>query len=840
MEREKWQAVKEIFYSALQRAPAERGNFLIEACKGDEALRRELDSLLASHNEAQDFMDQPAIGEVADVVVEAGNNRLVAGQTVAHYKVISEVGVGGQGVVYKAMDTKLGRAVALKFLPPELTLHSNRLKRFQQEARTVAGLNHPNILTIYEIGADDSDEYIASELIEGETLRQRLARGRIPLNEAVDIAIQVAGALAAAHSAGIVHRDVKPENIMLRPDGYVKVLDFGIAKLAEQELPVTVPEEEALLLVETNLGSVLGTVRYMSPEQARGSPVDKCTDIWSLGVVLYEMTVGHAPFAGDTPREVMTAILIAEPPPALTNYIAQTPDALQQIVTKTLQKDPGQRYQNAGEMLEALKALRRKLELAAEMGKNAPEKSIAVLPFENLSDDKANAYFADGIQEEILTRLSRIGDLKVISRTSTQRFRKTTEPVREIARQLGVAKILEGSVRKAGEKVRVHVQLIDTENDVHIWAERYDRQLVDIFAVESEIAAKIADSLQAKLTDAEQRAIASRPTENSEAHELYLRGRFCWNKWLGGASMPAPEFDKSRQYYQQAIELDPNYALAYAGLADFYGFAFGFGLLPPEEKWAKAEEENAKKALELDPTLGEAYNSLACDKLYYHRDWPGAERDFRRGLELSPNFAEMHAHYAFCLVLFGRNEEALVEMRRALDLDPLSPRFGFSSARLFFFVRQYDAALDQCRKTLELDPGSGFAHELLGDAYEKKQMQKEAIAEWSKALHLSGVDEDGSLLERTYAKSGFDAAVHALAQKRLERLKEKAARGEYVPAVEYITAYMRLGDKEQAFAWLAKAFEERNRLAFEIKVNPIFDPLRDDSRFEQLMARVFP
>src|SRR5436305_3224266 len=476
-----------------------------------------------------------------------------------------------------------------------------------------------------------------------------------------------------------------------------------------------------------------------------------------------------------------------------------------------------------------------KAEEAAEKKPSVPilRKSIALLPFENLSEDKANAYFADGIQEEILTRLSRIGDLKVISRTSTQRFKNSLESIPDIAKQLGVATILEGSVRKAADQVRVHVQLIDAESDSHLWAERYDCKLTDIFAVESDIAAKIADALQARLTGAERRAISSQPTENSEAHELYLRGRFYWNKWVG------PEFDKSRQYYQQAIELDPNYALAYAGLADFYGFAFGFGYLPPEEKWAKAQEDNAKKALDLDPTLGEAYNSLASDKLYYHRDWPAAERDFRRGLELSPNFAEMHAHYAFCLVLFGRNEEALAEMRRALDLDPLSPRFGFSSARLFFFVRQYEAALEQCRKTLELDPGSAFAHEFLGNAYEKKQMQKEAIAEWSKALHLSGVDEDASLLERTYAKSGFDAAMHALAQKRLERIKEKTARGEYVPAVEYVTAYMRLGDKEQAFAWLAKAVEERNRLASEIKANPIFDPLRGDSRFENLLQKVF-
>jgi adenylate cyclase len=455
-------------------------------------------------------------------------------------------------------------------------------------------------------------------------------------------------------------------------------------------------------------------------------------------------------------------------------------------------------------------------------------KSIAVLPFENLSHDPDNAYFADGIQEEILTRLSKIADLKVISRTSTQRYKSAPTNLREIVDQLGVAHVLEGSVQKAGEQVRVNVQLINAVSDSHLWADKFDRKLTDIFAVESEIAAKIADSLQAKLTGAEQRAIASRPTENSEAHELYLRGRFYWNKWLG------PDFDKSRQYYQQAIELDPSYALAYAGLADFYGFAFARGLLPPEEKWAKMEEDMAKKALELDPTLGEAYNPLAAAKLYFHRDWPAAEGDFRRGFELSPNFAEMHAHYAHCLIFFDRNQEAFAEMQRAVNLDPLSSRFGFSRGWLLFFTRQYDAAIDQYRKTLEIDPNDAIIHEWLGYAYEKKQMQKEAIAEWSKSLSLIGTGEDASVLERTYAASGFDAALRTLAQKRLERFKEKAALGNYIPAYEYVIAYMRLGDKEQAFAWLAKAFAERNRLAFEIRVSPIFDPLRSDPRFQKL------
>ena len=465
-----------------------------------------------------------------------------------------------------------------------------------------------------------------------------------------------------------------------------------------------------------------------------------------------------------------------------------------------------------------------------------PRKSIAVLPFENLSEDKANVYFADGIHEEILTRLSRIRDLKVISRTSTQRFKNAPDNISQIASQLGVANVLEGSVRKAGNHVRVHVQLIDAESDSHLWAERYDRELIDIFAVESDIAAKIAEALQARLSGAERRAISVQPTKNSEAHELYLRGRFYWNRSMGPAFEKS--FDKSREYYEKALQIDPTYALAYAGLADYYGFAWGFGLLPPVEKWVKAEEENAQKALKLDPTLGEAYNCLATVNLYYYRNWPEAEGDFRRGLELSPNFAEMHAHYAMCLVFFGRNDEALSEVERALALDPLSPRFGFTSGRLRFFMRQYDTAIEQYRKTLELDPNLPFAHESLGDAYEKKGMQKEAIAEWVNALTLTGEKEEAAILQQTYATSGFDAAVRKSAEKKLEGLNAKIARGEYVPAAELVKICIRSGDKEQAFVWLAKAVQERNRLAWELKINPLFDPLRSDPRFEALVQKV--
>src|SRR5438034_1560464 len=455
--------IEEIYRAALDQKPDQIGAFLGTVCEGDEVLRRKVEALLASRQRADSFIETSAVG-LATRIIENGQADLLVGQTIGHYKISKRIGTGGMGEVYLATDIAAGRKAALKLLPERFTSDAERLKRFQQEARALVGLNHPNILTVYEIGEDHATHYIAGELIEGETLRQRLMRGRIEVGEAVDVAIQVASALAAAHEAGIVHRDIKPENIMLRPDGYVKVLDFGIAKLAEQELPITLPRDEALFLVETNLGSVLGTVRYMSPEQACGAPVDKRTDIWSLGVVLYEMVTGHAPFIGDTPREVMSSILEKEPPP-LTSYIRQTPAELQQIISKTLRKDRRERYQSASEMLQALKHLRRNLELKGELERTTtapswlrwtrspavlvlvllvlalalglpfyrhrnvatslpPEKSIAVLPLENLSDEKENAFFAAGIQHELLSDLSKIADWKVISRTPVMPYKR--------------------------------------------------------------------------------------------------------------------------------------------------------------------------------------------------------------------------------------------------------------------------------------------------------------------------------------------------------------------------------------------------------------------------------
>ena len=460
----------------------------------------------------------------------------------------------------------------------------------------------------------------------------------------------------------------------------------------------------------------------------------------------------------------------------------------------------------------------------------APKKSIAVLPFENLSADKANEYFADGIQEEILTRLSRIADLKVISRTSTQRFKSASGHLPDIAKQLGVANILEGSVRKAGDKVRVHVQLIDAVNDAHLWAERYDRQLTDIFEVESDIAANIADTLQAKLTTAERRAIATRPTQNTEAHDLYLKGKHQWRNFY------APGYERVREYFEQAVVLDPSYAPAHVGLSLYHSWAAANGIFSPDH-WPIAEEA-VRKALSLDENLPEAYNALAAIEIYYKRNWTATERAFRRGMELDPNFADLHSHYGLCLSYLGRFKEAIAQTERAMQLDPFFPGTNLHYGTLLFFSRDYDRAAAQLAKTIELFPAYAAAHEAFGNVCAAKGIQHEAVPQWCAGLNLNGRQEEARVLEQVFAAAGFDAAVRTLAERQLEDLDRKRARGEYVAPAHYVFAHVLRGQLEEAFAWLPKMAEEPDWFALQMRVNPILDPLRDDPRFEKIAASV--
>jgi serine/threonine protein kinase/cytochrome c-type biogenesis protein CcmH/NrfG len=730
------QTIEEIFYAALDQDPDQVARYLETKCEGDELLRGEVEALLASRQRVGSFIETPAVG-IATRIIENGQADLLVGQTFGHYKISKRIGSGGMGEVYLATDVKAVRKAALKLLPMRYTGDAERLKRFQQEARAVVGLNHPNILTVYEIGEEHSTHYIASELIEGETLRQRLTRGRMQISEAVDVAIQVAGALAAAHEAGIVHRDINPGNIMLRPDGYVKVLDFGIAKLAEQEAPATMPKDEALLLVETNLGLILGTVPYMSPEQACGTPVDKRTDIWSLGVVLYEMVTGHASFIGDTPREVMSTIVEKEPPP-LTSYIRQTPRELQQIISKALRKDRTERYQSVSEMLQALKSLRHNLELKAAplwlrwvrspialvlvllvlalalalpfyRNRNmatslVPDKSIAVLPFENRSEDKANAHFTEGIQDEILTHLSKIADLKVISRTSTQHYKSAPENLPEIAKQLGVAHILEGSVQKSGDAVRVNVQLIKAANDSHLWADTFDRKLSDIFSVESDVAKAIADQLRAKLTGQEEQAISAKPTDNPEAYDAYLRGLAFEGRSSSYGSYSPDLVGQAAGFYERAVQLDPNFALAWARLSRVNAHLCFSG----HAETASDRREAAKRALDnaqrLEPNSPETLLALGYYQYWGLRDYAAAKITFGHVSKMLPSNSEMPMALGRVTRREGHWDESIAYFEQALALDPRNVELLNGAGETYSMVRQFPAALKLCDRALDITP----------------------------------------------------------------------------------------------------------------------------------------
>jgi eukaryotic-like serine/threonine-protein kinase len=787
------QTVEEIFHAALDQEPDQVGAFLEAACEGDELLRGRVEALLASDQRAGTFIETSALG-LATRIIQNGQPDLLVGRTIGHYKLSKRIGTGGMGEVYLATDITAGREAALKLLPTLFTADGERLKRFQQEARAVVGLNHPNIVTVYEIGEDHSTHYIASELIDGETLRQRLERRPMESGEAVDVAIQVASALVAAHEAGIVHRDIKPENIMVRPDGYVKVLDFGIAKLAEQEVPVTMPEKEAVLLVETNLGSILGTVRYMSPEQALGAPADKRTDIWSLGVVLYEMVAGRALFSGDTPQAVMNSILTAEPAP-LTNYVPQTPGELQQIVSRALCKEREGRYQSADELLEGLKSLRREMEFKEGLQRSTaatswlrrtrsptalalgllvtavalalpffwlrnptrtsiPEKSIAVLPFENLSDNKENSYFAAGIQDDVLTSLAQIRELKVISRKSVMAYQKPGgRNMREISQALGVANILEGSVRRTGDRVLVNVQLIDARNDRHIWAERYDRAVADTIGLQGELAAHITAALKATLAPEEKARLDTRPTNNSQAYVLYLTG-------LGreAAGNRSPEdLMAAEQLYMQAAALDPGFGLAWAQTSILNSEMGSSGNDPARRAKARAQTE---EALRVSPTLGEAHAALGLC-LREERNYDAALKELDRALASSPNNADIYYYIAQVYRRQGRWREAVASFQRARSLDPLNDNIAFPAGNNYLFMRDWPAAAASFNRALEISPDRVLPR--IGLAY-LEVFRNDDPAAGSRILQSipAGKDPSGlvssgrwdmAMLERDYAKA---------------------------------------------------------------------------------------
>jgi len=741
MKAERWQQVNDLFQSAVERAPEERAAFLDEGCHGDEGLLREVESLLASYERAENFIESPAF-EVAPELLTNDRPGALVGELIGHYRIESLIGVGGMGEVYLARDERLGRKVALKLLPERLTVDETQLSRFKTEARSASALNHPNILTVYEIGAEGNRQFIATEFIEGMTLRASLACGRMNLHAALEIAVQVASALAAAHETGVVHRDIKPENIMLRPDGYAKVLDFGIAKLTEQRPASDHYEVGTTAVLQTQPGLVLGTGHYMSPEQARGQTVDARSDIWSLGVVLYEMVGGIRPFLGETPSDCVASILKTEPPP-LSGVLSDVPLKLESMLQKALRKNSDERYQTIKEMLADLRNLKGELEaegsspqtkaraesivskikrhkrgvlltLAAILAAAAfaysfyfvapaplpNEKSIAVLPFENLSEEKSNAYFADGIQDEILTRLSKIADLKVISRTSTQRYKNTSQSLSEIANQLGVANLLEGSVQKTNDQVRINVQLIKAANDSHLWAETFDRRLTDIFSVESEVAKAIADQLRAHLSGQEEQVIAARPTDNPEAYDAYLRG-LAYTLKTGDS--PANALG-AQKYLREAVRLDPKFALSWALLSYVDALGYLTLTLQPTDALREETRQAAETALTLQPNLGEAV--LA--KGYYHyaclKDYDTAVRYFEQARPLLPNSSQIPESLAYVARRRGQWDRSESYFNEAERLDPRNVNLLTSHAGSSIVQRRFPEAMRKLDQVLDIIP----------------------------------------------------------------------------------------------------------------------------------------
>jgi serine/threonine-protein kinase len=774
------------------------------------------------------------------------------------------------GEVYLATDIIAGRKAALKLLPMRFTGDAERLKRFEQEAHAVVALNHPNIVTVYEIGEDHSIHYIASELIEGETLRERLTRGPMQLSEAVDIAIQVASALAAAHEAGIVHRDIKPENIMLRPDGYVKVLDFGIAKLAESafaEPPAVaaatfgVPGATAdgagsMTFAETNLGSILGTVRYMSPEQACGAQVDATTDIWSLGVVLYEMVTGHAPFNGDTPQDVMSSILEKEPPP-LTNYVAHTPAELQQIISKTLRKDRGQRYHSAHELLQTLKDLRRKLEAQLERAtaplwlrcirsptavvllllvsalalalpfywhRNLttslpPEKSIAVLPFVDLSQAKDQEYFCDGMSEEILEALAKVEGLRVVARTSSFSFKGKNVNANEVGKKLNVANVLEGSLRREGNRVRVTAQLINARSGFHLWTETYDRKLEGVFALQDEITRSIVDALKIKLAV----SLPVPEQRNTEVHDVYLQGLYFSNK---GSE---EDLRRALSFFQRAVEKDPAFSRAWTGIAKVWYFLADIYVKPLDAY--PSSKEAALKAIALDEKDAEAHCYLGEAKRVLDWDLVGADAELKRALELDPNSASAHLFSGLHPLFRGELKDGLQIILEAEKLDPVSPIISYVATAAYLANDRIDDAVTEGQRTLQLDPNYFYLDSVLAAAYREKGNFPKAIELYTKAQEATHLPSSG--LAVTYARMGRQTeARNILAQ--LVQAREKR----YVSAPLIAAVSTALGDKEEAFRWLERAYEEHSGILQWIAFLPEFRALHSDVRFPDLLRRI--
>jgi len=769
------------------------------------------------------------------------------GQTISHYKILEKLGEGGMGVVYKAEDTNLGRKVALKFLPPDLTRDSEAKTRFSHEAKAASALDHPNICTIHEINETSEGQlFMAMACYEGETLKERIAQGPLPLKEAIDIAQQIGQGLAKAHASEIVHRDIKPANIFVTGDGLVKILDFGLAKLAGQTRL-------------TRKGTTMGTVAYMSPEQARSEEVDQRTDVWSLGAVLYEMVTGELPFRGEHEQATIYSIINDEPKP-LADFQEGVQKELAEVVKRALAKSPEERYPTMRDMLADLHSCQEKAEtrmiadgedhsretrrkktllyssiaslvvLLVVMGFFLlPERdegigSIAVLPLENLSGDPEQEYFADGMTEELISNIAKVSALRVISRTSVMRYKDTDKSLPEIAKELNVDAIVEGTIWRSGDQVRISTQLIHATKDQHLWAESYERDLRDVLSLQRELAREIANTINIELTPQEQSALAGPQPIDPEAHEAYLKGRFHWSK------RTMEGLEKSLNFFEQAIARDPEYAQAYVGLADVYIVLADLGYRVPRDCYPQAKEL-VKKALEIDEHLAEAHNSQAYIKFSYEWKWAEAESGFKRAIELNSNYATAHQWYSEYLICLGRFDEAIKEAQRAQELDPLSVMIHTNAGILFYEAGRFDRAVEQFQKALEIDDDFYIALKYRAHSLKEQGQNDEAFEGYLRALQAVGLNEEKAAeVRQIYNTSGLQGYYRWFVDEGFEELN---ARRDHL-----ITSYAYLGEADLAFEWLELSVQERRRVVLEMGVTPAFAKLRSDPRFADLLRRM--